>query len=31
MDANTGEVAELDEEYTEEYEDSIDSFSPWER
>ncbi len=31
MDANTGEVAELDEEYTEEFEDSIDSFNPWER
>ena len=31
VDANTGEVAELHEENSDEYEDSIDSFNPWER
>ena len=31
VDANSGEIAELYEENTDEYEDSIDSFNPWER
>ena len=31
VDANSGEVAELHEENSDEYEDSIDSFNPWER
>tara|TARA_Y100000310_G_scaffold329629_1_gene399847 strand:- start:1750 stop:2064 length:315 start_codon:yes stop_codon:yes gene_type:complete len=31
MDANTGEIVELDDDNTEGYEDSIDSYNPWER
>ena len=31
MDSYTGETAELDDEYTESSDDSLDEFNPWER
>ena len=31
MDAHTGDTAELDDEYTEASDDSLDDFRPWEQ